>query len=269
MSVTLVLHNATTKRLQADYILDKPEGLADLIGILTPKFEGKWSIILIDPKITYVKEMLDGNLVPDFVDCFVHLNNAKMENIVMDYPTLAPKTVSVKEEYKELISTLKHLMQPDAMEALYSAIGPHLSELQEALVKLDTECEEFAITRKQVVKTYNPQKRVYASEVLSAFLLRDRYRWNKLNKLVTDLGMSYAYNALYKQVVNLLKEKNKYLHNEDIKNRLAGKVDAMLIDYTYVIFSNSRNYNNLYGLMYDLDYRSKEALERIQYVNLQ
>ena len=258
--IQLVLRKPKTKLPEADYVLDNSEDILDLVKMLTPKFEGNWSILLIDPKLTLAKSLIENNTIPSYIDCFIYVNTTKLEKLVLDYPKLAPEKKSVKEAYKELLSGLKHLMDTKAMYELYNAIGPNLSELQEALTKLDNECDGPSITVKQVRNTFHYTKRVYASEVLAAFYRRDRFRWNKLEKLVRDLGESYAYNSLYKQVSNLLHEKNKYLHNEDTKLRIIEDVDAPLICYTYVLFANSKSYHNLYSIMYALDNRCKESL---------
>lgn len=263
----LVLRKPKTKLPEADYVLDNSEDILVLVKVLTPKFDGNWNILLIDPKITLVKKIVDENIIPDYINCSAYINNAKMEKLIMDYPKLTPKQKSVKESYKELVGNLKHLMDTKAMYELYNAIGPNLGELQEALTKLDTECQGDMITVKQVRAAFNCVRRVYASEVMLAFFSRDKYRWYKLEKLVKDLGDAYAYNSLYKFTSNLLKEKNKYLHNEDTKLRAVENVDGMLCCYAYALFANSHSYHNLYGIMLALDNRSSKYLELIQSVN--
>lgn len=266
--IKLALLKKKSKFPEADYILDKPEMFFSLLEVLTPKFKGNWEIVLVDPKLKEVKSLID-NGIPEYINCTIMLVQAKLDNVVMDHPTLAPKTLSPKDEYKEMISSLKHVMEDRAMWMLYNAMGPNMQLLQEALDKLDAECEELYITVKQVQQTFAVSKRVYASDVLRAFLIHDRYRWFKLNTLTKELGEEYAYYAIYKQVRELLADKNKYLHNEDVKNRLVGTVDAPLICYAYVLFANSNSWRNLHGVLHDLEERNQYALERSQYVNLQ
>ncbi|MCM1219029.1 MAG: hypothetical protein NC548_31490 [Lachnospiraceae bacterium] len=254
---------------EADYILDKSEKLLSLFEVLTPKLKGQWEILLIDPRIVEAKKLLDSDIVPDFVNCHLLLSQAKLDVILMDYPKLAPKEVSVKDAYKEMISGLKHMIDKNAMWLLYNTIGPNVSLLQESLDKLDAECDGVSITTKQIQSTFAVTKRVYAADVLLAFLHKDRYRWFKLNTLVKELGEEYTYYALYKQARIALHDKNKYLHNEDIKNKIATTVDAPFICYCYILFVNSNNWRNLYGILYDLDNRGSESIERSMYVNLQ
>lgn len=267
--IKLEAFNNKSKLPEADYVLDKSEKLLSLLEVLTPKFKGEWDILLVDPRIKEVKNLVDLDLIPDYVNCVLYLPQAKLDIVVMDYPKLAPKQKSNKEVYKEMISGLSHMIDKGAMWLIYNTIGSNLSSLQEAIDKLDKECEGTTITVKQVQNTFAVQKRVYASDVLRAFLVKDRYRWLKLNTLVRDLGQDYAYHAIYKQVRELLAQKDAYLHNEDTKGNVVQIVDAPFICYVYVLFANSTSWRNLYGIMYSIDHRNASTLERSQYVNLQ
>lgn len=266
--IDLLVRNRKSTVPEADYVLDKLEKFLSLLEVLTPKFFGNWEIVLVEPKISEVKDLIDENTVPDYVNCHVMVSQAKLENIVMDYPKLNPKQKSVKELYKEMITQLTHLIDKNAMWILFDALNGDLDKLQESLIQLDNECEGTTITAKQVKTSFTYSKRVYASEVLIAFLTRNRYRWYKYNALVKELGEEIAYYALYKQVRLLLQDKDKYLHNYDVKNRMIDKIDAPFICYVYVLFANSTSWHNLYALLLSIDNRSQETLERIQNVNL-
>ena len=52
--IRLVKHTSKMTIPHADYVLEKSEKLLDILNVLTPKFSGKWDIILIDPKTTFV-----------------------------------------------------------------------------------------------------------------------------------------------------------------------------------------------------------------------
>lgn len=267
--IKLMLFKRKSKMPEADYVLDMFDKFLDLLVVLTPKFKGQWEIVLVDPKITESRRLIEEMSLPEYVDCTLLLPAPKLEAIAMDHPTLAPKPITPKDAYKGMIAGLKHMIDKNAMWMLYNAIGPHVELLQEALDKLDAECEGTSITTKQVQQAYVAQKRTYASEVIAAFLRKDRYRWTKLSSLTRDLGDEYAYNALYKQVRNLLKDKQAYLMNEDVKNRLVEQVDAPFICYAYTLFANSSSWRNLHAIMYAIDARSQDILERSTYVNLQ
>lgn len=249
---------------KVDYVLDKPEKLSSLITNLTPKFTGTWEIILVDPKIVQVNELLDTEDIPDWVNIYLYVNNSKMEQILLDYPKYKPKEVSIRDAYKDMIASLRHGIDVKAANYLFDAIGKSASDLQEALLKLDSECEGESITLKQVQSSYQYTKRVYASQVLEAFMTHDRYRWYKFEHITHDLGDRITYYALKKQAKLLLLNKNKYLHNEDIKSNLVTKIDAPFICYVYVLFANSNSHLDLRGILCAIENRSLENLKAMQ-----
>lgn len=260
----LEYYNNKTKLPKVDYVLDKPEKLSDLVVNLTPKFEGQWEIILLDPKITQVNEIIETNVIPDWITLYIYVNNAKMEKILLEHPTFAPQQVSVKETFKLMIAELHNSIETKAMYDLYDAVGANVQALQEALNKLDAECEGGVITVKQVHSSYTYTKHVYASEVLEAFLTKDKQRWYKFDRLTHELGDTIAYYALRKQVTMLLRDKNKYLHNVDVKSTLVTRVDAPYICYVYTLFANSSSPSDLRGLMYCIENRNEKVLQALQ-----
>lgn len=267
--IELHLHKLKDKIPDADYVLEKTDKLFDIISFLTPKFSGKWKIILIDPKLKFIKELLRNESIPEWLDVSIYIGQKKLNSIVLDFPNYQPKAKTRKEEFDEIIKNLNHVIDESAKRLLFKALGSSLDELRDVVDKLDKECKQETITLKQVRNSVNFVKRVYASDVVNAFLIGDARRWNLYNALVKELGMEISYYAIYKYVKTLLKEKGEYLQNKDVKQYIIKKIDAPLICYTYVLFANSNNHNQLYGLMYAIEHRSKESMERIQYVNLQ
>jgi DNA polymerase III delta subunit len=258
--IELRLYNKKTKLKDADYVLDEPKVFYELLNLITPKDKGKWLFYLLDWKIVNVRELIDNDNLPDYVDIVFYLPQVKLDTVVTAYPKYAPRERSNKDIYKEMITGLKHLIDKNAMWTLYNSFSGNLNQLQDALTQLDNECEGTTITVKQLQSTFALTKRVYASDVLLAFLTKDRYRWYKLNQLTKELGDEIAYYAIYKQVRKLLNDKAKYLVNEDTKNRNVERIDAPLICYTYTLFANSSSYHNLFAIMYSLDNRCKSIM---------
>lgn len=267
--IELHLHKPKEKIPDADYVLEKTDKFFDIIKFLTPKFSGKWKIILIDPKLKFTKELLKDETIPDWIDVSIYVGQKKLTSVVLEFPKYQPKSKTRKEEFEDIIKTMNHVIDESAKRALFKALGSSSEELRDVVEKLDKECTQETITLKQVRNSINYVKRVYASDVVNAFLIGDARRWYLYNALVKELGMEISYYAIYKYVKTLLKEKSEYLQNKDVKQYIVKKIDAPLICYTYVLFANSNNYNQLYGLMYAIEHRSKESMERIQYVNLQ
>lgn len=247
----------------ADYVFDKTDKLMDLINLLTPKFNGNWEIIIIDPKIKYVKGLLENKTIPEWITISIYLVSKKLDMIILEYPSYSPKDKTKKDLFAEMLTSLDHIIDEHAKNLLFKAMSNNMLELQKTLIKLDSECTSEKITVKQVQGAVNYTKPVYASEVINAFILRDTRRWDLYQKLVKEVGMEIAYYACYKQVKELLHSKEKYLHNEDVKQFIVKRIGAPIICYAYVLFINSTNHNQLYGLLYALDNRNEEMLAAV------
>ena len=262
--ITLQAFSSKSKLPNADYTFEKVELFESLICNISPKFEGDWVIVLLNPKIKYVKSIIDSNYVPEWINVIVMLSQKALEEVGSTYPGLLPKKLTAKEEYKSLIASLNHLIDESAVKLLWNNLGHNMSEIQRVLSELDAKCVDGDFITVKDVKSYVTSDTViYASDVLKAFLLKDNYRWNKYDKLVHNLGMSYAYYSLRKQVFKLLSDKYSYLQNKDVKNYLARKVDATFICYVYTLFVNSTSYKQLPALMLAIDNRCETSLNSI------
>ena len=261
--IRLVKHSKNDKIPDGDYVLDKTDKFYDMVAVLTPKFKGKWEFVLVDPRIVFINELIHSNKVPEWVDVIILIGEKKIDVIAQEHPEYTPKDKTKKEEYAEMIAGLSHVLDESAKKALFSALSYNMDELRSTLEKLDLECTTETITLKQVQGSVNYTKRVYASDVINAFLLKDARRWKLYDAIVKEIGQTVSYYAMYKYVKNLLSEKEKYLTNEDVKQRIVSKVDAPLICYAYVLFANSNNPNQLYCILHSLENRSEAVLNRV------
>lgn len=251
-----------------DYLIEKTDKFKSVVNVLTPKFEGRWIIVFLEPKLAFVKELIEDATLPEWVDFLVLMGKAKIDKVVINYPNYAPKERTAKDIVNASVIGIKNLITDDAKNALQQIYGKNEKDLVSMLSKLDSECSNGIITLKQIKESIHYEKQVYASDVMNAFLRHDRVRWVLYNKLVHDLGLRYAYNALNNYVRKLITEKNSYLNNDEVTKYIVKNVDAPFLCYVYVIFSNSNDYRQLHALMYSIDNRSAELLERIQNVNL-
>lgn len=265
--ITLRQYSSKDTIPDCDYLLDKTDKFRDIVSILTPKFLGNWVIILLEPKIKFVSEILEDVTLPSWIDILVLLGKSKLNTIVMNYPAYAPKKRTSKEIIDDAVTNMNNLIDEQAKRILKEVYGLNEKELVNTLRQLDNECTSGTITAKQVKGLINFEKKVYASEVINAFLLHDRRRWSMYETLVHDLGLNYAYNALYSYVRKLIHEKSDFLLNRDFKNRILEKVDAPYICYVYQLFANSNNYNQLLAIMLSIDNRCYQSMERIKNVN--
>lgn len=269
MSFKLKEYNAKVKLPNADLCLEDVSVLYKLLDNLSPKIEGKWEIQIINPTIKDCKQLLDNKNIPEWLNITVYIQAKKMEQVCLEFPEYMPKQVPFKAQAEELLMGVQHLIDKNAFRTLVDAFRGNLPDLQRTLTELDESCTGSRITLKDVQSKVNYTRPVYASDVMNSFLLQEKQRWSLLNKLVQNLGSSYAYNALYKYVKTLLNQKAKYLNNEDVELRVIKRIDAPSICYAYTIFSISRNHNQLYGIFQVIDNRCQAYLERMSDVNLQ
>ena len=261
---------AKTRIPQHDYVFDKPEYYLKLLDVLTPKFAGNWTVALVDPTIKFVEEFIESRKDVPFVEVNIYLAGAKLDQIMLKHTKLLPKNQSTWETYMVLQSEMHNVLSHDASKYLYKACNGDTDAMADIIEKLDTECETGTIQVADVKKLCTVIKKpLYASAVYEAFLLKKRERWALLAKLEGELGTKFSYYALRKQSVKWLEEKVKYLHNEDVKNYNISRVDSAFICYAYTCFINSNSPSELYTVMYDIDNRCEEALERRVYANLQ
>lgn len=268
--IDLKVFTSKTKLEHSDYTFDDDTSLEKILTVITPKFEGEWVINLIDPSLKFALHLMERDIVPNYVKCNVYLKQAKLDIILMRYPKNEAKKQKPWDAYMIMVSELVHDINTDAAKYLYKAADGDVEMLKDALMLLDSKCEEQSITLQQVRNVYTQAKKpMYASEVVTSFFTKDRYRWQKYETLVRDLGESYAYNAIRKQVLNWLKDKGDYLENKDVKNRRISEVDSLFINYVYFLFINSVDHRDLPALMYEWDNRGRESVERRFYANIQ
>lgn len=242
----------------ADYTFESCDMLPDLYRLLTPKFEGAWSIVLLDIKISEAKDILSSNNTPEHIDLYIYLSKKKLNQVLLEFPNYKEKELTFYDTYKSLIGQLKHPLDKRAMSYVYNAVGHNIDDLRIALQQLDVKCSGETITLTDVQKEFNYTKRVYTTQVLLDFLVRNKYRYNHYETWLNELGIEYAYYSMYKQVTLLLKDKNKYLHNEDTKNYTASKADAVSISILYVLFVNSTSPYQLDSIMLQFDQMTTE-----------
>lgn len=253
-----------------DYVLDKEAQLGPLLDLLTPKFNDVWTIALVDPSISFVNEFLDRYTDTKEVTLNIYMPQNKLDVVVLKHTRLVPKKMTTYETFLSILGSMTNTMSHDASKYLYKACNGDIEVMEQTITKLDKECSTGQIDISAVKEVCTvTRKPLYSSAVYEAFLTKQRTRWQLLDKLEHDLGKRYAYYSLRKQSQKWLTDKTTYLNNEDVKNFRVKEVDSAFIVYAYLCFMNSSGPDDLFAVMYDIDHRSKEALERRLNVNLQ
>ncbi len=246
-----------------DYFVDKVDKLDNLISVLTPKFSGNWVIVLFDPKLPFIEDFLSDKNKPEWIDFIILTGKKKLDIVLINHPEYSTKRLSTEERLNLIIKGMRHAIDENAKRYLLKALGSNVKEMTEVLTKLDAECNAVSIGLKDVKVLVKYQKRVYASQVMNAFLERSVDRWSLYDKLVHDLGIDHAYNACYSYTKKLLKEKEKYLVNEEVKLFVVSHIDAPSICFAYRLFINSCNSYQLIGILRAIDMRGTENISGV------
>lgn len=260
------LHELTKKtRLPtADYTLEKLDDLEKVLKVITPRIEGRWSIVIVGLNLNEARKLIEVLKIPDWVDIKCYISGKRIEMLSLTHPEVLPKHETFAEQVESVVASLNVMIETKALNKLKSAYWNNINDFTDMCHLLETKVTD-TIRLADIDKYVNYAKPVYASEVVNMFLTHDRRRWKKFYTLLTELGESYAYNAMYKYVKNLIVEKRNYLQGEDAKYRILETVDGFTISYAYSVFAMSTNYKQLYGILYSIDNRCTESLERTLY----
>lgn len=246
-----------------DYFFEKEAEFEKILTNLTPKFSGNWDIVLYEPSIAYVKELMKVDTTPSFVNCMVFVGSKKYDTLALTFPNLEETRKSTWDHYQDMLLRLKHTISRKSSIILYRAVGADLENLQQALNKLDLLCEGNEITESLIRKHFIVQSHVYANQVLEAFAKRQRNRWTLFAQFHKELGTRSAFYAMRNYTKQLLKAKDDYLHNEEVKLQEVKRIDAVSIDFAYILFNTTDNYKLLPALMYELENRNQATIERM------
>lgn len=244
----------------ADYVLEKFEKFDEILAMLTPKFDGNWNIVMIDPKLKLINDLITVKRIPEWVDLLIYTSDKKIEEIALNHPEYQPKEMTVKERFEEIVAKIDTVITSDASKSLLSMYRQQPDEVEEVLHRLDKDPEVERITRKELAQNIVYVKRTYVSDVLLAFITGDSRRWDMYNKVHAELGTDIMYYAMYKYVNKLLHEKADYLKNKDVTIYAVRQIDAATIDYVYTLFANSHNSSQLVVLLHAIENRCDKML---------
>lgn len=248
---------------ESDYLLDKTDGVLDLIHVLTPALNGRWLFCLVDPSIVFVDEITQMNVIPDWVDINLYAKGKKYDALATRFPGLSGQERTVRDDFEDLCASLHHPIDKSAMKQLFEAYRQSKEEVASAIQLLDKEVETPTISQKQIQQKISFTKRVYASSVLDAFLKGYGNRWDLYRVLCKEIGMEIAYYAMYKYARELLQNKNSYLNNQDVNKFIVRSVSAPILCYVYALFSQSNNYRQLPVILSAIENRCEESWEML------
>lgn len=258
--IRFVVYARDTRIYDTDYIFEDCEKLLKLLPYLKKKIEGTWNIAVLLPSIKYARKFVDEEIVPEYVDLVMYLEKDVSTQLMSERPKLLVKEKTAYERYMDIIADMKVLIDPKAAKELYFRVGQSKGKLQEYLMELADQSNGQTVTLDMVKRNVVDERRLYASDVLNAFLLRDRWRWKRYEKFVSALGRDYAFYSLRKYVTRLVREKNKYLRNEETTIRGIERIDGFSINHAFIVFNTTVS-SELDMCMHMLD--DRDLLRRI------
>lgn len=238
--VKYLVHARDTRIHDVDYLYDDPEKFLKLLPYIKKKIDGDWRIAILEPDIKFVRKIADSAIVPEYVTLELYMEKSVAEKIAIEKPKIFVKQKTAYEKYLDSIGEMKVLINPKAAKELYRRVGTHKEKLTEYLITL-SESVDGEISISDVTREVLDERKLYASDVLNSFLLRDRWRWKRYEDFVQVMGRDYAYYSLRKYANKLLEEKNRYLRNEDTKLRIIKDVDSLSVCLAYTLFNTTKS----------------------------
>jgi len=248
--LSLYEQNKQTHYKHYDYLPETLEEFYSIVNVLTPKFEGSWEFVFINMKISETKALLDDSQLPDFINCTIYLPLNKLNKVLEEYPKYKPVILKPYEQYMQFLSTLTHPVDKKAVSYIYQASQRNLDTIKEVMQKIDEDCTGDTITIRDVQKEFSYTKHVYTSQVLKDLLQRNKSFSRNFEIWVNELGTEYAYNSMFKQVKQLLLDKQQYLLGKEVHNPNAVHIDGISITRLYLLFMNSTHHKQLDSIAY-------------------
>lgn len=245
------------KIVNADYIFESVEKFEQVLRFLYPKISGDWYIALVEPKLHDVRRYLDTHIVPEYVILELLVEPAQLDQLMMERPKLAVQTKTSWEKYCDLIASMDILIEEKAISEIYRRVGTNTDALRETLESLKSKVSTGTITVKHVRLYVQDNTRIYANQVVRAFLKNDRRAWDYFFIFERDLGENIAFYAIRKYLRKLLKQKNEFLMNNDFKDRAVEEIDAFSIIQMLTMFEEAMSSRQLIPILIDFSQRRK------------
>ena len=254
--IKIIVHSSDTRINDVDYIIEKSDKLERLLPYLKKKLQGEWRIALLEPGINFVRRVYDEGMIPDYVSLEIYLEKSVASQLMAERPQLQVKEETAYEKFLHLISDMKVLIDPKAVRELYRRVGSDKSKLVDYVRQLADDSGGRPVTLSDVKAKVIDERKLYASQVVTEFLLGDRWRWKHYSQLLLELGRDYAYYAMRKYTEKLLQEKEKYLRNEPTTIFSIDRIDSYRISHAWVLFHTTTS-KELDSCMYILDHREE------------
>lgn len=229
-----------------DTVYEDYKVFEEVLPFLKPKLEGVWSILILEPKLEFVRTCLDTGIVPSYVNLVLAVEQSGLEQLYLEQPKLMKEEKTSWDMYQDLVARFTVPIDVKAMRELYYRVGPSTDKLAEALEEL-SDC--VYVNVQEINKRWARSERVYASQVVRTFLIgRRSIAWKQLSILESDLGTRIAFFAIRKAVRKLFAAKSNYLQNVSVKEQFIDRVSVYDITLLYWLFEEATNHYQLFPI---------------------
>ena len=140
-----------------DYVFEDVKKFEDVLPFLLPKLEGEWRILLVEPKLSYIRTYLDTSIIPSYLNLIITVEPNQLEHLYLERPQLVEKERTSWDIYMDLIKEFPIPMDDKAMRELYYRTGPKEENLRAALDQL---LDYPYITMREINRHFAPVNRV-------------------------------------------------------------------------------------------------------------
>lgn len=119
-----------------DYVFEDVKKFEDVLPFLLPKLEGQWKILLVEPKLSFIRTYLDTSVIPSYIHLLITVEPNQLEQLYLERPNLVEKERTNWDVYMDLIREFPVPMEDKAMRELYYRTGPKEDSLRTALNEL-------------------------------------------------------------------------------------------------------------------------------------
>ena len=202
---------------------------------------------MLEPKLDFVRTVLDTNIVPGYVTLILAVEQNQLDQLYLERPQLIKQEKTPWDHFLDMLAVFVPMIEEKAARELFYRVGPKEENLRAALAEL--EGYDY-ITVKTINKHFAPKDRVYAIQVVRAFLAHnDRYKWKLLNRIELEIGTEITFYAMRKALRKIFREKRKYLNNEDTSEWGIQNFSMYDVILLYALFETATNYNQLYPIL--------------------
>ena len=73
------------------YVFEDVKKFEDVLPFLLPKLDGEWRILLVEPKLSYIRTYLDTSIIPSYLNLIITVEPNQLEHLYLERRQLVEK----------------------------------------------------------------------------------------------------------------------------------------------------------------------------------